>query len=189
MYNSELIQRATLYTQSLLSNMHPVPLGMATVENFFHNDLITHTLEFCNTYDNWQPVTFGDYTVPHRVKMCFEVDTVIEMLHETLSNCTPQMGTLFAKSLSFNGLDIWKDTAGYYVDKHTDNPEFNVSLQIYIKNLPQLATVFEYDEQTVMPRADPNCGYMCDNTVGIPHWMNTAIPNNFTRYSLHATWA
>ena len=57
-----------------------------------------------------------------------------------------------------------------------------------LNNLPYLKTVFEFNGILEIDPS-PGSGYLADNTTGIPHWLDGVVPDNYTRFSLHATWS
>ena len=189
MLDHELIESGTTHTLEVLNNFPNLENSMIVVKKFFNNEILKQLLEFCESTDEWQDAydTAGQ-VIKNRKKISWKLDSILEVSHVILENITPQMSKIFNKDLKFNGVDLWKDMPGYTISKHTDNPEFNASLQIYIKNLPYLSTVFEHNGITVTD-PNPGNGYLADNTVGIPHWLNGIVPENYERFSLHATWS
>ena len=192
MLDNQLIESGTEYTQAVLSDLASNSLVLVT--QVFSASVFDQLLDYCQKYDKWiaekNPYAYdGGQAIQNRFKSQWEYDSIIEVTHNILENCTPELERIFAKPLEFKGLVLWKDTLGFQFDKHTDNPVFNASLQVYLQNLPHIVTQFEYNEQLVTPDPAPNCGYIADNTLSIPHWMPESVPDNFERYSLHATWA
>jgi len=187
MLDIQQIKISTQHTLAVLKHIHSID-GVQLVTDFFDQALLDKLLEYCQTTSQWQPVyDLEQKEIDCRKKITWETDTVVEVAHTVLQNITPQLEKTFNKQLKFNGLDLWKDTEGYFIKRHTDNPAFNASIQIYINNLPHLVTVFEHNG---IHTTDPNSGsgYIADNTVGVPHWLNGVVPADFSRYSLHATW-
>jgi len=189
MLDIQQIKISTKHTQSVLKHINNID-GVHFVTGFFNRELLYRLLEYCQTTTSWQPIFDPDQKeIQYRKKITWEEDTVVEVVYSVLQNVTPQLENIFNKQLKFNGLDLWKDTKGYTIKRHTDNPIFNVSLQIYINNLPHLVTVFEHNGIHVTD-SNPGSGYIADNTKGarVPHWLNGIVPADFNRYSLHATW-
>tara|TARA_S200000501_G_scaffold319041_1_gene313162 strand:- start:264 stop:836 length:573 start_codon:yes stop_codon:yes gene_type:complete len=190
MLDTDLIDAGTAYTQGWLKLIEPVPQGLHLLEYILHPTVVHQLVNYCYATDLWETV-FNTVNKPiqNRQKICWQTDSIIEVAHTILDNCTPQINRIFDIDAEFNGLDLWRDTAGYTISKHTDNPIFNASLQVYLQNLPELYTSFQYNEKIIQTNPEPNHGYLSDNTVGIPHWMDNSVPENFVRYSLHATWS
>jgi hypothetical protein len=188
MLDNELIKSGTTHTLHVLNNLSNLQNSVTVVKNFFNQAMLDQLLEFCETTKNWKDAydTVGG-VINYRKKISWETDNIVEVSHTVLENVTPQISKMFNKDLKFNGIDLWKDSTGYNIARHTDNPEFNASLQVYIKNLPYLSTVFEHNGITVTDTS-PGSGYLADNTVGIPHWLDGVVPENYNRFSLHATW-
>ena len=186
MLDNELIKSGTIHTLQVLNNLSNLQNSVTVVKNFFNQTMLDQLLEFCETTESWQDI--GGGVIDYRKKISWETDNIVEVSHTVLENVTPQMSKIFNKDLKFNGVDLWKDMPGYTISKHTDNPEFNASLQVYIKNLPYLKTVFEFNG-ILETDPSPGSGYLADNTTGISHWLDGVVPENYTRFSLHATWS
>lgn len=187
MLDTQQIEISTEHTLTVLKHIQKID-GVHLVTDFFDQALLDKLLEYCQTTSQWQPVyNLEQKEIQCRKKVSWETDTVVEVVHVVLQNVTPQLESIFNKQLKFNGLDLWKDTEGYAIKKHTDNPMFNASIQIYIYNLPNLSTVFEHNGIHATD-TNPGSGYIADNTVGVPHWLNGVVPADFSRYSLHASW-
>ena len=145
MLDTQQIKISTKHTQSVLKHIKKID-GVHLVTGFFDQDLLDKLLEYCQTTTSWQPIyNLKQKEIECRKKIAWEDDSVVEVVHTVLQNVTPQLESIFNKQLKFNGIDLWKDTKGYTINRHTDNPIFNVSLQIYIDNLPHLVTVFEHE--------------------------------------------
>jgi len=188
MLDNELIKSGTIHTLQVLNNLSNLQNSVTVVKNFFNQTMLDQLLEFCETTESWQDIIVGGGVIDYRKKISWETDNIVEVSHTVLENVTPQMSKIFNKDLKFNGVDLWKDMPGYTISKHTDNPEFNASLQVYIKNLPYLKTVFEFNG-ILETDPSPGSGYLADNTTGISHWLDGVVPENYTRFSLHATWS
>ena len=188
MLDHELIESGTTHTSKVLNNLSNLQNSVTVVKNFFNQAVLDQLLEFCETTKNWQDATYDGGVIDYRKKISWETDNIVEVSHIVLEKVTPQMAKIFNRDLKFNGVDLWKDLPGYSITRHTDNPEFHVSLQIYLKNLPYLKTVFEFNGILEIDPS-PGSGYLADNTTGIPHWLDGVVPDNYTRFSLHATWS
>ena len=189
MLDNVLISSGTVHTRSVLEKLQPVPGGLCLIDNIFSQQVMEELEDYCNKTTLWELVQTPDFqTIQNRLKISWETDSIIEVVHNILLNNTHQINRVFNKNLKFNGIDLWKDFPGYTIAEHTDNPVFNVSMQVYIRNLPQLYTVFKFLGNIINTNPEPNHGYISDNTVGIPHWISKPVPENFIRYSLHATW-
>ena len=67
-----------------------------------------------------------------------------------------------------------------------------ILLQLYTFYLSEstvdLATKFSFNDKILSTDYKKNCGYLVDNSVGVPHYMNTPVPADHIRYSLYAMW-
>ena len=125
----------------------------------------------------------------NRKKINWIPDSVIEECHIMFSSLTEKLNQVFTTSSKFGGISIWKDTTGFYVVKHTDNPVISFAIQIYLVNGPDnFSTVFEYNNEKITPKFKVNNGYLFNNKSKLIHYMDSFIPENFTRYSLYAIW-
>lgn len=191
MLDFKLIEQGTAHARTVLNAL---PSCAGTVQVFtklFPEQLLAELLDYCKSA-SWQPAFNREgEEIKYRKKISFEHDTVLEVSHTVLENVTDDLSKLFDKQLTFNGIDLWKDTEHYAIGPHTDNPMFNASLQMYIQNLPYLSTVFESTQDcqsNIWTDTAPGSGYIADNTNGLTHWLNGIVPANYNRYSLHATW-
>ena len=189
MLDNNLIELGTRHTLAVLKSLTPVPGGLCLIENILSQKVLDTLLDYCEHTTRWEHAyNPSQHIILNRRKVSWELDSIVEVVHTILDNNTPEINRIFNNQLKFNGVDLWQDLPGYTISEHTDNPIFNASMQVYIKNLPELHTTFRYLDTTVNTNPTPNHGYISDNTVGIPHWMDNSVPNEFTRYSLHATW-
>ncbi len=188
MLDTDLIDAGTAYTQSWLKRLEPKQ-ELYLLDHVLHPRVLYDLVNYCLQTQLWEPVyTLDNKPLDNRIKVCWESDTIVEVAHTILDNCTSKINTIFDINTQFNGLDLWKDTTGYTIQEHTDNPAFNISMQVYLQNLPGLYTSFRYQDKIIQTNPKPNHGYLSDNTVGVLHWMDNSVPENFDRYSLHATW-
>jgi hypothetical protein len=142
-----------------------------------------------NSLIHWQEVE-GQSSLP-RKKISWDQDTVIEELHEIFSLTTNFVNSSFiGQEKYFWGVTLWKDSPGYYIPWHTDNPDIDIAIQIYLFDQTQTGTVFKSDDREVLIESDHNRGYMIENYPrSILHRTQSTVPEGTTRYSLYAIWS
>ncbi len=193
MLDTHLIEIGTAQAQRVLTTLGSVKNTVKVFSQLLPDVLIKELVEYCNSVD-WQDAeNIQGNVIKHRKKALFKMDTVTEVVHCIFENATPIVGHLLnCKDIKFNGVVLWKDSQGYTIGPHTDNPIFKCSLQMYIQNLPMLSTVFETEndyDNNIWTDTMPGSGYIADNANGLTHWMNGIVPQDFNRYSLHAIWS
>ena len=192
MIDQDLIKSGSMHLKSMLASLSTDHNGLILIEDVFTDQIIEKLLKFCIAADDWEPQLTADNktVVENREKISWRYDCIVEETHTILENATPEISRLIKRdNLVFGGVNLWKDTEGYAIERHTDNPVIQTSLQVYIQNLPTLSTIFEYDGNLVHTNPNTNSGYISDNLIGIPHWLPNAVPAEFNRYSLHAIWS
>lgn len=137
--------------------------------------------------------TVPGQTSPARVAVRWQSDTVLEELHEIGQNITQQINSIFnLQERAFQGLQIWKDTEGYEIGPHVDNPKIDISLQIYLFDCPaKFGTSFIVKGRTVDVPFVSNTGYITYKTKlqdRLFHWTTNKLEAGLTRYSLYFTW-
>ena len=192
MIDQDLIKSGSMHLKSMLASLTTDHNGLILIEDVFTDQIIEKLLKFCIAADDWEPQLAADNktVVANREKISWRYDCIVEETHTILENATPEISRLIKRdNLVFGGVNLWKDTEGYTIKPHTDNPVIQTSLQVYIQNLPTLSTIFEYDGNLVHTNPNTNSGYISDNLIGIPHWLPNSVPAEFNRYSLHAIWS
>ena len=187
MLDTNLINKSILHTQKVIST-HVCTHGLVLLQDVLHNDLAEQLLDFANNNTKWEDVEYNSYIVKHRKKISWATDGIIEVAHTVFESVTPEISTLLNKELIFMGVNLWKDTEGYSIGKHTDNPVLKATAQIYLQNSPGLGTIFECNGKEITVNHNANAGYLADNTLEIPHWLNEEVPKDFERFSLHVVW-
>jgi len=138
------------------------------------------------TESDWSKVAGQEHLPRH--KITWQMDSVVEELHDVCNSLTLQLCQRFDRSLRFNGLQIWRDTEGYYFGKHTDDPKIDTSLQIYVFDAPSACgTTFFVGTGELTLGFFHNTGYLCTSH-NLPHKTTTKVPPGAVRYSLYAHW-
>jgi hypothetical protein len=140
--------------------------------------------------DRWQTVE-GQENTP-RQKISWDGDTVIEELHEIFQSLTEEINLLFPDNRkNFWGISIWKDSPGYKINWHTDNPDIDAAMQVYLYTNPGSGTVFGSENDPVLMPSEHNSGYLIkqDSIDKVPHRSENLVPERTTRYSLYAVWS
>lgn len=189
MIDQQLIQNNIEHAANSLQNIEPSNIdGLFFVNEFFTQELVDKLLLYLNSdIPQWQ-----QKIQPNRQEVNWDPDTVVEEAHEILLAQTGKINQIFpAQKLKFLCLNIWKDTAGYRIRPHTDNPVILAALQIYLTtNLDlDLGTEFIKGPLRVNVPGKVNCGYLANNSTPIPHKTTNIVPPGYIRYCLYAIWA
>lgn len=168
-----------------LENLYVVRdvLGNDIVEKLRHYLLSDQDLK-------WQIVS-GQENKP-RYRISWDFDTVIEELHEVFENATSKINEIFpGVDKNFWGISLWKDQPEYRLKWHTDNPDIDVAIQLYLYTDVGYGTEFKLDDTTVIVDSHHNTGYFVCYSGGhqIPHQTQSTVPEGMTRYSLYAIWS
>jgi hypothetical protein len=158
-----------------------------------NNGLTPQALDNLRTYiataSSWSIVD-GQNDLNRR-KITWDPDTIIEELHIAFENLTPLINGIFTgKEKHFDGIQLWKDEAGYFIGYHTDNSNIAVSMQWYLfDNVPvDCGTTFVGDTEEVIVPYVANTGYLAADTSQITHKTTNSTPPGIIRYSLYAVW-
>lgn len=165
------------------------------LDDFLYSSLINKLYNYCISPDSeneWHDQeAFGTIKKykKNRKKINWVSDSVIEETHVILDNLTPYLNSEFKRNNKFLGLSLWKDISGFEIEKHIDNPQIDISLQIYLNSCTEyLGTKFEYNDNVLMTKYVSNSGYLMDNLGKVAHYFDDDIPDDFTRYSLYGIW-
>lgn len=162
------------------------------INNVLSDDILKKLKEYINSVDKskWETVA-GQESLP-RGKISWDSDTVIEELHEIYSALTDTINQAYpAPYKHFWGISLWKDTAGYSIDWHTDNPDIDLAIQIYLYGDGTLGTTFLINSQEFNVPGDHNSGYVAyhsDQPKPL-HRSQRTVPVGQVRYSLYAVWS
>jgi hypothetical protein len=194
MLDYQLIQQNSETAAQALRSLWPTPSpDLWHIQNFCDDAAWLKLQQYIATRDEsaWQPVPWQE-NLPRR-KITWEMDSVIEELHEVCSNNTQLIVERFGMPLHFHGIQIWRDAPGYQIQEHTDNPIIDVAVQIYLFDAPShCGTTFFVnatgDEISYVIPHHHNTGYVLVNH-SVPHCSTIAVPEGVLRYSFYAHWS
>lgn len=180
-------------TKSLRSSMFLDP-RLLKIKSPLTSEMMTKLTQYLkDMYHSplWVPETVQydekiDYV--QRFKIMWDAETVFEELYEVCQSITPVVNEIHPNSQSsFQGIMLWRDHPGYYINWHTDNSIIGVSMQIYIAG-PDICPGTEF--QTIngiesIPFV-ANSGYITQNK--ITHRVTEKLSGSEVRYSLFAIW-
>jgi hypothetical protein len=193
MIDEQLIAQETLnLTTSVLSKQFTLAPGLFLLKNVFSQSALDKLKIFLDNLpeDKWEVVE--GVRNKSRRKFRWESDSIVEELHTAFENITPIIDNLVVEpTVRFLGMHIWRDTAGYNIDYHTDNPVIVMSAQVYLFDLtpPACGTTFDFDGQHIEIPYIHNSGYLYNNTIKIPHKSSKITPKDAVRYSIYAVWS
>lgn len=138
--------------------------------------------------------TADDFYTRNRQKIDWHSDTVIEELHCAFEQATDAVNQTFPKAQQHNfiGISLWKDSEGYSMPWHTDNPILSSAIQIYLFDCPdEYGTVFQIDHSKLTIPFEHNTGYLVDHSIEpkLLHRPAKTLPAGISRYSLYASWS
>ena len=189
MLNYDLINKNCDQARHSIDQLTSTPsTDLWIIKDFVNQDILDKLQNYIGNVqpDQWSTVA-GQENLP-RHKITWENDSVIEELHIVCESVTQQLSVRFNRKLKFNGLQIWRDTPGYYFGKHTDHAKIDTSLQLYLfESDPCCGTTFFVNGTRFTIGFFNNIGYVCTSHQ-VPHETTTPVPPGVTRYSLYAHW-
>lgn len=194
MIDQQLIDRGIAHARVSLSRAVSTPCEwLLRVEDFLPCEILSKVDKFAKhpSAQAWLQVENQEHMPRDRVS--WASDTVIEELHEIHAALTPDINRLFPLPIKhFWGVSLWRDSGGYDISWHRDNPDIDVAIQIYLSATgPAPGTDFEINGSIYPIDFVTNCGYISCNSFdrGLPHCTAFPVPNNTMRYSLYAVWS
>ena len=206
MIDQDLIDTSTESAKIAIANCHTTPSdGLYLINSVFGDNAIVKLKEYINNANNQKfrlaqsNATNQDKidTSESRVVITWDPDTIIEELHEVCNNLTDTISKKFFNAgLNYLGIQIWKDTNKFWMGWHRDNPDINVSMQVYMFNTPsKYGTSFLIDGNEFAVPYQHNTGYIAINNNaggiadGLEHKPTKDIPAGITRCSVYAVWS
>ena len=162
------------------------------VNNVFPDDVLKKLQNYLsNSVDlPWESVR-GQESLP-RLGILWDPDTVIEELYEICAFLTNAVNCAYPEEHKhFWGISIWKDTGGYEIGWHTDNPDIDVAMQIYLFSDGNLGTTFLLNGQEYLIPGIHKSGYIACHSADFkpPHRSQGTVLPGQIRYSLYAVWS
>jgi hypothetical protein len=120
-------------------------------------------------------------------------ETLMKKLKIFFSNSkiTKSLSTKFNMPLQFESVDIWLDSAGYFLSPHTDDSRIKLALQIYLGEGPSVGTsLFDSDNNVLETfQYKFNSGYALLNNAVSLHGTTGAVAENNLRKSLYVRYS
>ena len=120
-------------------------------------------------------------------------ETLMKKLKIFFSNSkiTKSLSTKFNMPLQFESVDIWLDSAGYFLSPHTDDSRIKLALQIYLGEGPSVGTsLFDSDNNVLESfQYKFNSGYALLNNAVSLHGTTGAVAENNLRKSLYVRYS
>ena len=193
MLDNNLIKISTDYAKQSIVNSSIVNNDLRLINNFLHPKLISKLKKFILESDEsmWNDVPGLDLP---RKSINWVFDSVVEEIHILSENLTNDINNLFnTDNKKFLGVQIWKDTEGYDLKSHVDNPVIDISVQIYLFDCEEIyGTTFQLNNKEFILPWKSNTGYSLykkHDKDRIPHWSTTKLPAGIERYSLYLIWS
>jgi hypothetical protein len=163
-----------------------------TVDSVFPESLLQSLQNYLVQADTGSWESVPEQKSWSRLKISWESDTVVEELHNTCEGLTEAVNSVYpGQHKYFWGISIWKDTAGYEIGWHTDNPDIDVAMQIYLFGDGKLGTTFLINEQEFVVPGVHNSGYVAcySDRPRLSHRSQGTVPAGQIRYSLYVIWS
>ncbi len=193
MIDQDLIENNKKHLASCISNRLSTPIAdLYQITDVLDLAILQKLNQYVSSVsiDKWQTVE-GQETLP-RQKITWDFDTVIEELHEIFDSATDLINETFTDPYKhFWGVSLWKDEAGYEIGWHTDNPDIDVAMQIYLYTSSGVGTIFGSEHTPILIPSEHNSGYLIqhDRTDKISHRSESVVSAGTTRYILYAVWS
>lgn len=193
MLDTNLIKISTDHAIQSIKNSTIVNNNLKLITDFLHPELVSKLEKFIFTVDESQWTMVTGLDLPSRRSINWVFDSVIEEIHILSENLTDQINSLFNTSdKKFLGLQIWRDTGGYVLPPHLDNPIIDISIQVYLFECEEIyGTTFQIDNKEFILPFKHNTGYSLykkSNEDRILHWSTLKLPDEMERYSLYLIW-
>ena len=182
-----------LSTQDVVSSIEKSPLLVNEgiyyqyYENFFGKDL-----EELNSLENLKFENLERQVGSPRQRIDYS-ETLMKKLKIFFSNSkiTKSLSTKFNMPLQFESVDIWLDSAGYFLSPHTDDSRIKLALQIYLGEGPSVGTsLFDSDNNVLESfQYKFNSGYALLNNAVSLHGTTGAVAENNLRKSLYVRYS
>lgn len=197
MIDSELIEQCANSIKLSLEKRNSVNHSLSTIQKVLPENALLKLQKYIeNSNVFWQTVDEGTYSQPNtRRKVTWDADTIVEELHVAFEKVTNSINKFFPSNQqqNFIGISLWKDTGGYKMDWHTDNPILSCAIQLYLFDTcpTQCGTTFIVDDNQVEIPFVSNSGYVAFHNVDekLMHKASCIVPENVVRYSLYASWS
>lgn len=192
MIDQSLIEQSMLHIRASFFRMESKSSNLWRMQDVFPPELIEKLKTYISQVpeSKWSKVEYQE-SMP-RLRITWDQDTVIEELHEICSGLTPEINQKFGRQHKhFWGVSVWQDNPGYSIDWHTDNPDIDVAIQIYLYDPSGMGTVFIVDDQECLISGEHNTGYLAHHS-DLPrllHRSQGAVPMDKLRYSIYAVWS
>jgi hypothetical protein len=193
MIDQELVSIAASYAAQSISNLKTVNDDFKLVSNFLHPRLALKLRNFVSTTDEslWQSVPKQE-KLP-RKSINWLSDSVIEEIHIIAEGLTDAINQTFnTQDKTFQGLQLWRDSGGYSLAPHKDNPIIDISMQIYLFDCAKkYGTTFKVGDTEIAVPFIHNSGYLLhkkSDEERILHWTSSDLPADIQRYSLYLIW-
>lgn len=192
MIDTKLIDLNSSIANQSLAARQPTDIdGLWQVKNFFGDALLAKLRQFVNTVDPLIWVSMENNTAMHRKRIAWCSESVIEETHDICACLTAKVRSICPTAQHYWGINLWKDDKEYYIDWHLDNPDIDLSLQIYLfGDTDAPGTVFQQNDKIVPIDFISNSGYAVVQTPNpISHKLIHPVLSDAPRYSLHIVWS
>lgn len=151
--------------------------GVWSIKDLLTPDEINNLLTSINDQTEWQDVDLQVGSA--RKQIPWQPDGIVDWLWSKFNALD------FSRfAVRFRTVMIWRDTAGYTINTHTDNNRVHAAMQIYISASHQnLGTWFDPDIEIPFVQ---NTGYFMHNRDRPAHGMRNSVPVGYDRVSCYA---
>lgn len=194
MIDQTLILSATAHANLAIKNSKFLTDKFKLMSDVLSPDILIKLKQFIDTVDEeeWKEVP-GQEFYP-RKGINWISNTVVEELHIVMDNQSDEINKHFnTTGKKFLGLALWRDTDGYEMPKHQDNPIIDIAMQIYLFDYPEkYGTTFIVNEESVNVPFKHNTGYLLnqqEDNDRLVHWPTNKLAGSLPRYSLYLIWS
>ncbi len=194
MIDQTLILSAISHAKLAIKNSKSLTDKFKLISDVLSADILIKLKQFIDTVDEkeWKEVP-GQEFYP-RKGINWISNTVVEELHIVMDNQSDEINKHFnTTGKKFLGLALWRDTDGYEIPKHQDNPKIDIAMQIYLFDYPKkYGTTFMVNGESIDIPFKHNTGYLLNQQEyngRLVHWSTNKLVGSLPRYSLYLIWS
>ena len=190
MIDQALIQETAEHIQDSLKKSKEISKQLSFIENVLPLLVINKIKDIIASDPDWKKVKGSP---SERSMIDWISESIIEELHEVGEMITKDIKQYYdIDGIKFQALQLWKDTPGYQMTQHQDNPVIDVAMQIYLfSDADDEGTTFIFNDQEVDIPFKQNTGYLLwkkSNEERILH-RPTNQTHSKERITLYLTWS
>ena len=190
MIDQALIREITKTIQTSLINAKKINDQLSFIQNVLPLNCITKIENLLKSELSWKTVPYQEKL--NRKMIDWIPESIVEEIHLVGDMLTRDIKEYYSiDNIELQAFQLWKDTPGYTLDLHQDNPVIDVAMQIYLDGNSDEGTSFVIDKKEIKLPLKKNTGYLLwkkSNNERILHGTTKEISSG-ERITLYLTWS